>query len=228
MGILKTQSTLTLAVWSSLLLHAVGFLGFELAFSNKRESFPKSEPRTVSIVTISSLSSAVSPQGMTVTDSVQKEVLEINPLKETVQEKKVSQDVLVKETTSSEIVSNNITTTKQEEEILFPTIPVNSGQGVIAEKALLVTEPVPINSIEPEYPFIARKRGLEGVVVLNVTISISGKPVSCDIVDSSGYVELDNAARETVLSAYYEPGSMNGEDIESNLRISISFQLNKT
>ena len=225
MGILASQSTLKIAVWSSILLHTAGFLGFELAFSNKRESFPKPEPRTVSIVTISSLSSSVSPQDMTTQDSVQNKVLEKNPPEESIPENNILPEVLVKEKSSSEIISNNITTSKHEEEMSFPTMPVNSGQGVIAEETFLVTEPVPINSIEPDYPFRARKKGLEGVVILNVTISKSGEPLFCSIADSSGYKDLDDAALDTVLSSFFQPGTVNGEKIESSLRISIKFQL---
>jgi len=227
-GVLKTQSTLTIAVWASILIHTAGFLGFELAFSDKRDSFPKSEPRTVTIVSISTVSSSVPPQDINIPNSVQNKVLEENPLKEIIQENKVLPDVLEKERSSSEIISNNIITSKKEEKMPFFTMPVNSGQGVVVEEAILVTEPIPINSIEPKYPFIARKKGLEGIVVMDVVVSNSGEPLSCQITDSSGYQDLDNAAKKSVLSSLFQPGRLNGEEIESTLRISISFLLNKS
>jgi TonB family protein len=227
-GILASQSTLKIAVWTSVLIHTAGFLGFELAFSNKRDSFPKSEPRAVTLVSISTVSSSVPPQDIIIPISVQNEVLEENPLEETIQENKVLPDVLEKETSSSEIISNNITTSKQEKEMPLPTMIVNSDQGVVVEEVILVTEPVPLNIIEPKYPFRARKKGLEGIVILYVTISKSGEPLLCNIADSSGYKDLDNAAKKSVLSSLFQPGTSNGEDIESTLRISISFLLNKS
>ncbi len=224
MGLLKKQNTLTIAVWASVLIHTAGFLGFELAFSNKRESFPKSEPRTVTIVSISSVSSPMSIPETEAEKSIQGKVLEQDFSEISGQKEKELQDKIIEKPTSSELVSNNINIDKQEDDILFSnnaSILNESGDGGS-------TEPIPLTSIEPDYPFRARKKGLEGVVVLDIIVSKSGDPLSCDIADSSGHEDLDNAARKTVLSAHYEPGTMNGEDIESTLRITISFQLNKS
>ena len=232
MGILKTQSTLTIAVWSSILLHTVGFLGFELAFSYKGESFPKSEPRTVTIVSIGSVSSPVSfPE---VEKSIQDKVLEQSFSEISEKEENELQDKIMEKPSFSELVSNSMNTHKQEDEILFTDNAINlneNGDGGLTEtqrEVVLTTEPIPHISIKPDYPFKARKKGLEGIVVLDIIVSKSGKPLSCDISDSSGHIELDNAARKTVLSAYYQPGTINGEDIVSTLRISIRFQLNES
>ncbi len=69
---------------------------------------------------------------------------------------------------------------------------------------------------------------MEGLVVLDIIVSKTGVPLSCNIADSSGFKDLDEAAMKTVLSAHYQSGTMNGEEIESTLRISISFQLNES
>jgi len=231
-GILKTQSTLTIAVWSSVLLHTAGFLGFELAFSNREESFPKSEPRTVTVVSISSVPSPVSSVEAEVEKSIQEKVIEQSPSEISLQKEIVLQDRIVGNKASSKLVSKNIDINTPENEILFSKNVINeSGDGGSTgtrREAVIITEPVPVKSIEPEYPFRARKKGLEGVVILDVTISKFGEPVSCNISDSSGYKDLDNAAKKTVLSAHYQPGTINGEDIESTLRINISFKLNKS
>ena len=216
MGVLKKQSTLTIAVWASLLIHTAGFLGFELAFSSRKESFPKSEPRTVTIVSISSVT------------SIQNQVLEKDSIQESVPEKKELPNEITKEITSSELVSDIESTNEQEDKTLFTENSVTSFVSGSVEGEITKTEPVPLNNIEPEYSFRARKKGLEGIVVLDIIVSKSGEPLSCDIADSSGHIDLDNAARKTVLSAHYQPGTLNGEDIVSTLRISISFQLNKS
>lgn len=219
MGLLKTKSTLTIAVWASVLIHTAGFLGFELAFSNNRESFPKSEPRTVTIVSISSVSDTVPPKENLIQDNMQNKVLENIPQEETRQEKLTS---------SLEIKSNNILDNKQVDEIPTFILPAISGQSAAAEETVLITEPIPLKSIEPEYPFRARKKGIEGVVVMDVIVSNKGEPLSCQIFDSSGNKDLDNAAKKSVLSSQFQPGTANGEDIETTLRINISFVLNKS
>ncbi|CAD7777473.1 MAG: hypothetical protein KIIPBIDF_01891 [Candidatus Methanoperedenaceae archaeon GB50] len=52
-----------------------------------------------------------------------------------------------------------------------------------------------------EYPFGARKRGLEGKVVLEFTLNIKGELVSLKIKRSSGYAILDKAAIKAVKNA---------------------------
>lgn len=219
MGVLKTQNTLTIAVWASIIIHTAGFLGFELAFSNRKESFPKSEPRTVSIVSISTLSHIVSPVEL---------VAENIPSQASIPLKNEFPVGELQETSSSEFAPENIIKNNHNESIsaVDNSVKSNGSEGI--KEIILVTEPLPVRSIEPEYPFRARKKGLEGNVVLVVLISKYGEPVSCYIADSSGHKDLDNAAKETVLSSYFQPGTINGEDIESTLRISISFQLNKS
>ncbi|MCK5154098.1 MAG: TonB family protein [Spirochaetales bacterium] len=228
MGVLNKQSTLTIAVWASVLIHTAGFLGFELVFSNRKESFPKSEPRTVTIVSINSVTSSPFSSLPVEENSIKNQVLEKNSIQEPVLEKKELAIEIIQEITSSELVPDIGSTNKQEDKTLFSDNSVSSyGSGVV-EEAILKTEPVPLNNIEPEYSFRARKKGLEGIVIMDVVISILGQPVSCIITDSSGYKDLDDAAKKTVLSSQFYPGTLNGEDIESTLRISIRFQLNKS
>ena len=52
-----------------------------------------------------------------------------------------------------------------------------------------------------EYPFEARKRGLEGKVVLEFTLNIKGELVNLKIKRSSGYAILDKAAIRAVKNA---------------------------
>jgi len=52
-----------------------------------------------------------------------------------------------------------------------------------------------------EYPFAARKRGLEGKVVLEFALNIKGELVSLKIKRSSGYAILDKAAIKAVKNA---------------------------
>ncbi len=45
-----------------------------------------------------------------------------------------------------------------------------------------------------KYPFRARNRGIEGTVILSLSIDIAGNLLSCEITDSSGSSTLDRAA----------------------------------
>lgn len=215
MGVLKTQSTLTLAVWASILIHLAGFLGFGLAFSNRRESFPGSEPRIVTVLSISSVSKSVAVaenKDISFTGTVPVKIeLPSKILEDSDPDELLSDETPVNNKAGEKISAEN-------SDISDNLVESGGLEGFVA-----MTEPVPVSSIKPNYPFRARKRGLEGVVVLDVVVSKWGETVSCLVIDSSGYNDLDNAAEKTILSSKFYPGTMNGEDVESTLRISIRF-----
>lgn len=68
-------------------------------------------------------------------------------------------------------------------------------------------EPRPAVPIQPEYPFGARRRGYEGTVVFTVVVSPAGAVLDLRLDQSSGFEELDEAARRAIRNADYLPGS---------------------
>lgn len=226
MGILKAQNTLTIAVWSSILLHSAFFMGFELVFSNKRESFPKFESRTVTLLSIGSVqeetvtsehelhSDIISPQ--IVEDFIPDKFLPIINKASLVQ----SEEIPLPNFMSANAESNN--SGAGLDQFLGQKISL----GAVVEKEVPeIKEPVPVESIAPVYPFRARKKGLEGIVSIEVVVSDTGHPLSCQIIDSSGYNDLDDAGVKTVLAWLFHPGTVDGEYVQSTLRILIKFQL---
>lgn len=59
------------------------------------------------------------------------------------------------------------------------------------------------------YPYIARKRQMEGSVMVSFRIDQSGNPESIRILKGSGYSILDSAARDTVVKASPFPAANN-------------------
>jgi len=59
------------------------------------------------------------------------------------------------------------------------------------------------------YPYIARKRQMEGSVMVSFRINQAGKPEAIRIIKGSGYSILDSAAQETVVKASPFPASNN-------------------
>jgi len=78
----------------------------------------------------------------------------------------------------------------------------------------------------PPYPPSARRRGLEGRLVLRVTIDSSGRPASVTLLRSSGADSLDAAAREAVEGWRFRPARHEGQPIASDIVVPIRFQLN--
>ncbi len=77
----------------------------------------------------------------------------------------------------------------------------------------------------PWYPRMARRRGMEGRVELQVTVAIDGSVRSIRIARSSGYRLLDEAALETVRQWRFEPARLAGMAVEGRLMVPIRFRL---
>lgn len=80
----------------------------------------------------------------------------------------------------------------------------------------------------PVYPRNALRDGIEGTVVLEVTVDENGKPIDVVIATSSGSRELDRAAREQVLRVWrFQPAMQNGHAVRAIGRVPVNFTLNR-
>lgn len=77
----------------------------------------------------------------------------------------------------------------------------------------------------PRYPLTARRMGLEGRVVLAVTVAPDGSARSVSVAKSSGHTVLDRAARRTVRRWRFRPARAGGRASEATIRVPIRFQL---
>jgi protein TonB len=77
----------------------------------------------------------------------------------------------------------------------------------------------------PSYPALARRRGIEGKVVLDVLVSAEGQALSVEIARSSGFSLLDEAARETIRRWRFRPAMRGGEAIEARATVPVQFSL---
>ena len=78
----------------------------------------------------------------------------------------------------------------------------------------------------PQYPFIARRRGYQGKVLLEVLVKRDGKAGSIRLGRSSGYEVLDRAAIKGVRNWLFHPAKRGDELVEMWVEIPIRFQLN--
>ena len=82
-----------------------------------------------------------------------------------------------------------------------------------------------IDEIKPEYPYFAEKRGHEGKVLLRVEVLPSGKSGRIEIVESSGYRELDQAAKNVIPKWKFKPKVTNGEPSVGEKLMTITFKI---
>lgn len=72
---------------------------------------------------------------------------------------------------------------------------------------------------------LAKRRGWEGKVLLEVEVLRDGKPGTIRVAQSSGREVLDNAALKAVRRWLFEPARRGDEPITSTMTLSIVFKL---
>jgi len=93
------------------------------------------------------------------------------------------------------------------------------------ERARVVSDPVALNRITPVYPRSARRKGHEGCVTVELSVSESGEVSSAEIVSSSGHEELDASALGAVRTARFAPATEDGESVCGRVRLTFDFRL---
>jgi len=93
------------------------------------------------------------------------------------------------------------------------------------ERAAVVSDPIALNRIVPVYPRSARRKGHEGVVTVAISVAENGVVAHAEVVSSSGYKELDEAALSAVRSARFVPATSDGVSVRGELRLTFDFRL---
>ncbi|MFN3921517.1 MAG: energy transducer TonB [Caldimicrobium sp.] len=78
----------------------------------------------------------------------------------------------------------------------------------------------------PKYPFIARRLGKEGKVVLRLTIDEKGKLTEIEVLEGAGY-GFTEAAIEAVKKSTFLPAYINGTPVKAKAILTINFVLRK-
>lgn len=97
-----------------------------------------------------------------------------------------------------------------------------------SSNAQVIREAKPIYRINPppSYPIIARKRGHQGDVILEVLVDKHGKVTDLKVFSSSGYSTLDKTAIASVKKWLFQPGMKGLDKIDMWVRVPIRFRLN--
>jgi periplasmic protein TonB len=77
----------------------------------------------------------------------------------------------------------------------------------------------------PVYPEMARRRGQQGRVLLQVNVSANGTPVGVTIAQSSGVASLDDAALRAVEQWRFVPATRGGTAVPAIAEVPVRFRL---
>lgn len=86
-------------------------------------------------------------------------------------------------------------------------------------------DPAYLNNPKPPYPLQARRRGIEGKVVLKVQVTTAGHAHTVEMQHSSGNASLDEAALDTVRNWRFVPAMRGETPVAAAVLIPISFKL---
>ncbi len=77
----------------------------------------------------------------------------------------------------------------------------------------------------PAYPMAARRRGIEGTVLVRAEISAGGECQRVELKKTSGHEMLDNAALEAVKTWRFVPAKRGGQAVVAWVEVPITFKL---
>ncbi|CAH8230474.1 energy transducer TonB [Vibrio aestuarianus] len=104
-----------------------------------------------------------------------------------------------------------------------PPAPSRSGassQPPLVEQPTFVSRPVP-----PQYPRLARKRGIEGVAVYEIWLDTNGNQIKQVLISSSGTTLLDNSALNAIKQWKFSPHVVSGQKMAHRVQVPVRFKL---
>jgi periplasmic protein TonB len=82
-----------------------------------------------------------------------------------------------------------------------------------------------LHNPEPTYPLMAKRRGEQGHVLLQVTVSETGQAVVVVVLQSSGYALLDQSAVRAVKNWQFVPATANRQAVTAQVKVPVRFIL---
>lgn len=132
-----------------------------------------------------------------------------------------------------------IATQKELSEVQSPTISTGTGSGQVEVKQDIKIEdeeppdfvpvekqPVPVKQVQPEYPEIARRAGVEGTVWIKILVDKEGKAKKAVVMKSDAEI-FNEPAIKAALQWVFTPAMMNNGPVAVWAAVPFRFKLNK-
>jgi periplasmic protein TonB len=112
-----------------------------------------------------------------------------------------------------------------------PYVPPTTGGPIVEPYIAPPSGPVSLSTEfapAPRYPVASLRNGEEGTVILLVKVDAMGRPIEINIQKSSGYKELDRAAKKHVLETWrFYPAMHQGSAIAALALVPVVFKINE-
>ncbi|EEW09993.1 Protein tonB [Vibrio mimicus VM573] len=90
----------------------------------------------------------------------------------------------------------------------------------MVDKPAFVSAPV-----QPRYPRVAQKRGIEGTVMYEIWLDEQGNQIQQYLITSSGTEVLDKSALEAIKQWKFSPRILDGVPVAHRVHIPVRFKL---
>lgn len=132
--------------------------------------------------------------------------------------------VVQQENSKDTVAEEEMQTALQEQR---PEPQVQNRKSTYSAVQEVLKDPEPLDNLNkpPEYPELARKRGWEGTVLLQVHIAGNGMVKEIGVKQSSSFALLDNAAMDAVRKWHFQPGSKGGQFVDMQVLVPVHFVL---
>ena len=85
--------------------------------------------------------------------------------------------------------------------------------------------PKPTLQVPPEYPYRARRRGVEGSVELRFTVNRDGSVTDIDVIRARPEHTFEESAKQAVTRWRFEPAMRNGTAVDVRVQVQLDFKL---
>jgi TonB family protein len=82
-----------------------------------------------------------------------------------------------------------------------------------------------LNNPSPSYPMEAKRRNIQGKVLVKVLVKTDGNPEAVDIARSSGNSSLDEAAIDAVRNWHFVPARQGNKSVQANVIVPVEFKI---
>ncbi len=79
--------------------------------------------------------------------------------------------------------------------------------------------------VDPVYPPSSRRAGEEGTGMFRVLVDQKGRPSQVEVLKSSGFPRLDEAAMQAIRKWAFKPAMQGGAAVQSWTRVQVAFRL---
>jgi TonB family protein len=120
--------------------------------------------------------------------------------------------------------ASNNAATKTGSDVPTRTVMVDGVAEPVYHRGRGITFPELIYTPEPDFSDEARKRHIEGMVVLSAIVTSKGETTDVRVLNGQGH-GLDEKAVEAVRRWKFHPGSKDGKPVSVELKVEVSFRL---